>query len=67
MFFYYRSEDVEKDIQLPLIKHETILLDLEQYGVMTYNALQAGIVINTIDSERTGQVCAVNNMIKCLD
>lgn len=41
---------------LPLLHQKTILLDLDQYAIKSYNALQAGIVINAVDSERTGQV-----------
>ncbi|TCD68451.1 hypothetical protein EIP91_010737 [Steccherinum ochraceum] len=51
----HRSEDVEKDILLPRLRHETVLLDLEPYGALSYNVLQAGILINAIDSERTDQ------------
>ena len=43
---------MEKDIILPPIRQETILLDLDPYAVKSYNALQASIAINAIDSER---------------
>ncbi|THH28395.1 hypothetical protein EUX98_g5793 [Antrodiella citrinella] len=48
----HRSDDVEADILLPVMKHETVLLDLEEYGVRSYNMLQAAITINAVDSER---------------
>lgn len=41
---------------LPPITQETILLDLDPYAVKSYNAMQAAIAINAIDSERTDQV-----------
>jgi len=47
-----RTEDVERDIILPSIRQETILLDLDPYVAKSYNALQANIAINAIDSER---------------
>ncbi|KAH8099642.1 hypothetical protein BXZ70DRAFT_942710 [Cristinia sonorae] len=49
----HRCEDVEKDVLLPKMQHETVLLDLERYGIITYNVMQAGIALNAVDSERT--------------
>ncbi|KAF9227568.1 hypothetical protein BS17DRAFT_693859 [Gyrodon lividus] len=50
----HRIEDVEKDIVLPPMQHHTVYMDLNEYSLKSYNALQAGIAINAIDSERTG-------------
>ena len=52
----YRISDIEKDILLPILLHEIILLDLDPYGVKTYNVMQASVAINAIDSERVDQV-----------
>lgn len=51
-----RIEDVEKEVSLPPMRQETVLLDLDPYAVMTYNIMQATIVINAVDSERIGLV-----------
>ncbi|KAL0946491.1 hypothetical protein HGRIS_012709 [Hohenbuehelia grisea] len=51
----HRIEDVEKDVALPSITKENILLDLEPLAARSYNVMQALIAINAVDSERVGQ------------
>ncbi|KIJ69192.1 hypothetical protein HYDPIDRAFT_179066 [Hydnomerulius pinastri MD-312] len=51
----HRIEDVEKDIILPPMRHDTIYMDLSDFALKSYNAMQAGIAINAIDSERRDQ------------
>ncbi|KAJ3999691.1 hypothetical protein F5050DRAFT_1564564 [Lentinula boryana] len=55
MMIRHRISDVEKEISLPKLTQETVLLDLDPLIMLSYNALQAGISINAIDSERTDQ------------
>ncbi|KAK7467638.1 hypothetical protein VKT23_004692 [Stygiomarasmius scandens] len=48
----HRINDVEEEIVLPRLEHERVYLDLSTFAAMSYNALQAAIAINAIDSER---------------
>ncbi|KAL4067811.1 P-loop containing nucleoside triphosphate hydrolase protein [Scleroderma citrinum] len=51
----HRVEDVEKYVSLPPMRHEIVYMDLSEFALKSYNAMQAGIVINAVDSERQGQ------------
>lgn len=51
-----RVDDIENDVLLPFMSCETILLDLDPYALMSYNAMQAMIAVNAVDSERRDQV-----------
>ncbi|KAI0705927.1 SNF2 family N-terminal domain-containing protein [Cytidiella melzeri] len=50
----HRVEDVEREVTLPPLQQETVLLDLDPYAVITYNIMQSAIVTNVVDSERVG-------------
>ncbi|KAG9318758.1 P-loop containing nucleoside triphosphate hydrolase protein [Chiua virens] len=50
----HRIEDVENDVLLPPMQHEIVYMDLGKYALKSYNAMQAGLAINAIDSERQG-------------
>lgn len=52
MTFFFRIQDIEADVSLPPLIQEAVLLDLDPLVVKSYNAFQAVIVINAIDSER---------------
>ena len=54
----YRIEDIEKEVVLPAINQEIVLMDLDPYAVLSYNAMQAIVAINAIDSERRDEVCS---------
>jgi hypothetical protein len=51
-----RIEDVESDVVLPPLKQDIIWLDLDDFSRMSYNAMQAIIAINAIDSQRVDVV-----------
>ena len=51
-----RVSDIEKEIELPPLRNEIVLLDMDPFGKKTYNVIQASIAINAIDSERTDRV-----------
>ncbi|KAH6894963.1 SNF2 family N-terminal domain-containing protein [Coprinopsis sp. MPI-PUGE-AT-0042] len=51
----HRVEDVEAEIVLPPLTHESVLLELDPLLAISYNALQAVIAINAVDSERKDQ------------
>ena len=52
-----RIEDVEKDVILPPLKQDIVWLDLDNLSRKSYNAMQAVIAINAIDTQRVDIVC----------
>jgi hypothetical protein len=52
----FRVEEVEAEVALPPVTKEEVFLDLDPYVIKSYNAFQAGLAINAIDSEREDQV-----------
>ena len=47
---------MEKEVLLPPMTKEVVLLDLDEMGALTYNVLQSLIAVNAVDSERKDQV-----------
>ncbi|KAL5511334.1 hypothetical protein ACEPAH_4550 [Sanghuangporus vaninii] len=48
----HRVKDIERYVRLPPLNEGLVLLDLEEYGQMTYNVLLAFVAVNAVDSER---------------
>lgn len=51
-----RIEDVERDVVLPPLKQDIVWLDLDDFSKKSYNAMQAIIAVNAIDSQRVDVV-----------
>ena len=51
-----RIEDVERDVMLPPLKQDIVWLDLDDFSRKSYNAMQAVIAINAIDTQRVDGV-----------
>ena len=52
----FRIEDVERDVVLPPLKQDIVWLDLDDLSKKSYNAMQAVIAVNAIDSHRVDVV-----------
>jgi len=52
----FRIEDVERDVVLPPLKQDIVWLDLDDFSRKSYNAMQAVIAINAIDTKRVDVV-----------
>ena len=51
-----RIEDVERDVVLPPLKQDIIWLDLGDFSRKSYNAMQAIVAVNAIDTQRVDVV-----------
>jgi hypothetical protein len=47
---------VERDVVLPALKQEIVWLDLDDLSMKSYNAMQAIVAINAIDTQRVDVV-----------
>lgn len=52
----FRIEDIEQDVVLPPLKQDIAWLDLDDFSRKSYNAMQAVIAINAIDTQRVDVV-----------
>lgn len=51
-----RIEDIERDVVLPPLKQDTVWLELDDFSRKSYNAMQAVIAVNAIDTQRVDVV-----------